>query len=157
MSNTDSTLHPLFDSSNSGRHAASRAAQEDVDMPTTIDVAGLHAALDAARTGLGWSWRQLARELGLSPSTMSRLGNGLKPDVDAFASMVSWLRVDPQQFILSDERNRSSVPVEPDLVAQLAPLLRARSDLDERDVNHLEALIRSAVQRFNSERPAGRN
>ena len=121
-------------------------------MPSTVDVRGLHAALDGARKSAGWSWRQLARELDLSPSTMSRLANGYKPDVDAFAVMVSWLRVDPQKFMLSDDdrRRRESEP-QPDLMAELTPLLRARKDLQSRDVDFLEELIGSAVRRFQAE------
>jgi transcriptional regulator with XRE-family HTH domain len=123
-------------------------------MQTTVDVVGLHAALDAAREGRGWSWRQLARELGLSASTMSRLANGQKPDVDAFAVMVSWLGADANTFIITEEEARERAERdEPDLVAQLAPLLRARRDLDEKDVDHLEDLIRSAVRRFKADRP----
>lgn len=121
-------------------------------MQTTVDVVGLHAALDAAREGRGWSWRQLARELGLSPSTMSRLANGHKPDVDAFATIVSWLNLDPKKFIVSDEqRRRQAEEPEPDLVAELAPLLRARRDLDKKDVEHLEDLIRAAVRHFRAD------
>lgn len=122
-------------------------------MQTTVDVVGLHAALDAAREGRGWSWRQLARELGLSASTMSRLANGQKPDVDAFAAMVAWLQADANRFIITGAQKRErATQEEPDLVAQLAPLLRARSDLDDKDVDHLQELIRSAVRRSRADR-----
>lgn len=122
-------------------------------MQTIVDVVGLHAALDAAREGRGWSWRQLARELGLSASTMSRLANGHKPDVDAFAAMVAWLKADANRFIITDVQRREGVEQdEPDLVAELAPLLRARRDLDDRDVEHLQELIRAAVRHFRADR-----
>lgn len=122
-------------------------------MQTTVDVVGLHAALDAAREGRGWSWRQLARELGLSASTMSRLANGQKPDVDAFAAMVAWLQADANRFIITEAQQRQQIEQdEPDLVAQLAPLLRARRDLDDKDVDHLQELIRSAVRRSRADR-----
>jgi transcriptional regulator with XRE-family HTH domain len=122
-------------------------------MQTTVDVVGLHAALDAAREGRGWSCRQLARELGLSASTMSRLANGQKPDVDAFAAMVAWLRADANKFIITDAQKRErDEGDEPDLVAELAPLLRARRDLGEKDVEHLQELIRSAVRHFRADR-----
>ncbi|HEY0640752.1 MAG TPA: helix-turn-helix domain-containing protein [Pseudonocardiaceae bacterium] len=114
---------------------------------TTVDVTALYAALDAARVGRGLSWRQLAGELELSPSTLSRLGNGMNPDVNAFAAMVRWLNLPAESFMLgpaSDEQ--------PDLVAELAPLLRARRDLSSEDVEHLEEIIASAVRRFNADR-----
>lgn len=118
---------------------------------TSIDVASLYAALDAARTSKDLSWRQLAATLALSPSTLSRLANGYTPDTAAFASMVTWLHIPAERFIRSEENAGSE---EPDLVATLAPLLRARKDLQPEDVEHLEELISSAVRRFHAERPA---
>jgi len=118
---------------------------------TSIDVASLHAALDAARTSKELSWRQLAGLLDLSPSTLSRLANGYTPDATAFTSMVSWLNIPAEKFIKTESYEERE---EPDLVASLAPLLRARKDLKPEDVDHLEELISSAVRRFQNERPA---
>ena len=113
-----------------------------------LDVAGLHAALDAERRSRGISWRQLAKEVGVSPSTLTRLANGHRPDVDAFAALVHWLGVPAERFLCSD---RPAAP-EPDLLTQLAPLLRARRDLTDADVSCLEDLIGAAVRRFRAER-----
>lgn len=116
-----------------------------------IDVRGLYAALDAVRTHKELSWRQLAREIGVSPSTFSRLANRQKPDVDSFAAMVHWLNVPAERFMVSDDE----VPrEEPELMAELAPLLRARQDLDCDDKKYLEELIGAAMRRFTAERAA---
>jgi len=117
-------------------------------MSAGLNVAALHGALDAERQSRRMSWRQVAREAGISPSTLSRLGNGFKPDVDAFAKLVGWLGVQADKFFVGEE----PVGYRPDLVAELAPLLRARQDLSERDVAYLEDLIGAAVRRFNAER-----
>jgi transcriptional regulator with XRE-family HTH domain len=119
---------------------------------TTVDVNKLYAALDAAREAKGMSWRQLAKEIQVSPSTLSRLANDLKPDVNAFAAMVTWLNVPAETFILVPEDETESEADEPPLLAELAPLLRARKDLHQDDVDHLEELIASAVKRFARER-----
>ena len=42
----------------------------------TIDAAALYAALDDVRTDRGWTWSRLAAEAGVSPSMMTRLGQG---------------------------------------------------------------------------------
>ncbi|MEV6712839.1 helix-turn-helix domain-containing protein [Lentzea sp. NPDC051208] len=121
----------------------------------TVDVARLHAALDAARESKDMSWRQLAKELGVSPSTMSRLANeDAKPDVNAFAAMVTWLGVPAEKFMVDEDDRPARTDEEPPLLAELAPLLRARSDLKKEDVEHLEDLIGSAVRRFATERAA---
>lgn len=116
----------------------------------SIDVAGLYAALDAARESRDLSWRQLAREIEVSPSTLSRLGNGLNPDVNAFAAMIRWLRQPAETFMVDQDRNDQER--QPELVAELAPLLRARKDLRKEDVEHLEQLIKSAMRRFKADR-----
>jgi transcriptional regulator with XRE-family HTH domain len=122
-------------------------------MPRThIDVPALHAALDAARHSKqrgDLSWRQLAAEVGVSPSTMTRLANGHRPDVDAFVALVRWLGVPAESFMVNDEDAEAT---EPELLAELAPLLRARRDLNSEDVEYLEDLIGAAVRRFASER-----
>jgi transcriptional regulator with XRE-family HTH domain len=115
-----------------------------------LDTEALFAALDAERKSRKLSWRQLAAEVGVSPSTMTRLANGQRPDVDAFAALVRWLGQSADSFLVSDAAPSRE---EPDLVAQLAPLLRARSDLNENDAKYLEDLIAVAARRFKAEQP----
>jgi transcriptional regulator with XRE-family HTH domain len=113
-----------------------------------VDVSALYAALDAARHSKDkgdLSWRQLAGEVGVSPSTMTRMANGHRPDVDAFAALVRWLGIPAERFMIDDENPQVA---EPELLAELAPLLRARRDLNPEDVQYLEELIGAAVRRF---------
>jgi transcriptional regulator with XRE-family HTH domain len=106
-----------------------------------LDTEALYAALDAQRQGR--SWRQLAKEVGVSPSTMTRLAQGQRPDIDAFAALVRWLGQPADLFLVSD----SMAPAEdPDLVAQIAPVLRARRDIDEADARYLEDLLKVGSQ-----------
>ncbi|WP_243073669.1 helix-turn-helix domain-containing protein [Microbacterium sp. SS28] len=117
---------------------------------TKIDTAGLYAALDAERTARAWSWRQLAKEIGTSPSLLSRLGNEQRPDADGFATLVRWLNMPAETFMIDTEA--TGTQPEPDLVTQLAPLLRARQDLDDRDVAYLEEVIRATVKHMHATR-----
>jgi transcriptional regulator with XRE-family HTH domain len=114
----------------------------------SVNVAALYAALDAQRKAQHLSWRQLAKAVDISPSTLTRMANEYRPDLEAFASLVSWLGVPAERFITSDAQRDD----EPDLVAQLAPLLRARRDLAPGDVAYLEDLIAAAAKRFRHER-----
>ena len=114
-----------------------------------LDVAALYAALDKEREARGLSWRMLAKEVGISPSTLSRMANGQRPDVDAFAALTSWLGIPPETYLVSE---MPTAETEPDLMTELAPLLRARADLKPDDVAYLEELIGAAVRRFRAER-----
>lgn len=118
---------------------------------TKIDVQSLYAALDAERSARKLSWRQLAKEIGVSPSLLSRLGNELRPDADGFATLVRWLGIPGEQFMVNVDNERR-VQAEPDLVTQLTPLLRARRDLDEKDVDYLTEVIRATVRHVQTAR-----
>jgi transcriptional regulator with XRE-family HTH domain len=63
-----------------------------------LNVAALYAALDQQRGEDGLSWRQVAAETGLSPSTFTRLADGQRPDVDALCSLLVWLQASLRQF-----------------------------------------------------------
>lgn len=119
---------------------------------TTINTALLYSALDAARQQRQLSWRALASEIGVSPSLLSRLGNGLKPDTDGFATIVAWLRLPAEQFFERDGADDTDDAArEPDLMAQLAPLLRARKDLSDTDVRYLQQIIGATVERARAQ------
>jgi transcriptional regulator with XRE-family HTH domain len=118
---------------------------------TKIDVESLYAALDAERIARGLSWRQLAKEVGVSPSLLSRLGNEQRPDADGFATLVRWLNI-PAEMFMVDADNQPADRSEPDLVTQLAPLLRARQDLDKQDVAYLEEVIRATIRHVQASR-----
>lgn len=59
-----------------------------------LDVAALWERLDKQRDAHGLLWRELARELDLSASTLTRLGQGKRPDADALVTMFVWLDMD---------------------------------------------------------------
>ena len=62
--------------------------------------------------------------------------------------MTMWLRMPAESFYIRQGEQSSE---EPELVAALAPLLRARRDLKSEDVAMLEELIGAAAKRFQSE------
>lgn len=112
-----------------------------------LDVSALYAALDNERKAQGLSWRSLAKQAGVPPSTLSRMANGHAPHVDAFAALTSWLGTKPETYLVSEIEPTPN----PDLLTELAPLLRARKDLAPEDVRYLEDVIGAAIRRFRAE------
>jgi transcriptional regulator with XRE-family HTH domain len=57
-------------------------------------------------------WRELARELDLSASTLTRLGQGKRPDADALMTIFVWLGMDtdiiyvisPREYMIEKAR-----------------------------------------------------
>jgi transcriptional regulator with XRE-family HTH domain len=120
-------------------------------------VATLYAALDGARRERGLSWRQLAMEVGCSPSTMTRMANGHRPDVDAFVALTGWLRMPAERFSVDDSDREADLEKEqPPLLAEVGVLLRARKDLGTEERDHLQQVIEAAM-RLNSAQRADRN
>ncbi|WP_202033190.1 helix-turn-helix transcriptional regulator [Nocardioides sp. WS12] len=111
----------------------------------------LHAALDKAREDADLSWRALAKEIGVNASTISRMQQGLKPDVNAFAAMTTWLRMDAEKFYLAGDDDPGTSDPAP-LMSELTVLLRARPDLPDKNRSYLEDVIEATLRRFESER-----
>lgn len=118
-------------------------------MPKTkINTTALKDALDQARISRELSWRQLATQSGVTPSLLSRLRNGHNPDAEGFMTLVKWLRMPAETFLIDDNE-----PLEqPELSAQLAPLLRARQDLNEEDIAMLQDVIQATLRRVAAQR-----
>jgi len=118
-----------------------------------LDVAAFHAALDRERNERGQlSWRQVADQAGVGASTLSRLAQGHRPDVDSFAALVHWLGLPAEDFLRhpSGQPSRTATPT----TEAVASLLRANKDLDPASAdaitNILEAAMRLAEKRAQS-------
>ena len=92
-----------------------------------LDVEALYAALDAQRKSKKLSWRQLAAQVDTSPSTLTRMARGKRPDVDSFAALVEWLGVSADQFLRPAQPSPTKKKAEP--MAMISTYLRASKDL----------------------------
>ncbi|RSM82574.1 XRE family transcriptional regulator [Kibdelosporangium aridum] len=120
-------------------------------MTGRIDVAGLYEALDAERQARGLSWRQLAGEVGVSASLLSRMAKGHKPDLESFAALVQWLGVPAEEFMrdLADEADQDTSPA---FETKLMPLLRAERDLNDEDREYLMQMVTATMKYLRANR-----
>lgn len=94
-----------------------------------IDTDLLYRTLDAQRQARGLSWRDVARETGLSPSTFARLP-ALGPGLDGYVAMCRWLGMRMETFA-----ERAEVEAGGGLESELVILLdRHRVPPMDRDV-----------------------
>lgn len=63
-----------------------------------LDVPKLAAAVETVRRHRGISARDIAAETGLSPSTLTRLGQGQRPDADGLVSLLAWLNAEIRPY-----------------------------------------------------------
>jgi transcriptional regulator with XRE-family HTH domain len=113
---------------------------------TTVDVEALYAALDSKRKAQGMSWREIAHELEISPSTFSRMAQGRRPDVDTFATLVHWLGMPAESFMRSTRKETGAPQEEP--VAMVSSYLRAARNIEPEDADALEEIFRAAYKRL---------
>jgi transcriptional regulator with XRE-family HTH domain len=110
-----------------------------------LDVAALYVTLDSERQQRGLSWRQVAQGAGVGPSTLSRMAQGNRPDVDSFVALVQWLGVPAEQFMRGgpDEaaERKATVPAQ-----AVASLLRADRNLDPDSASAIDDILQAAMR-----------
>jgi len=111
---------------------------------TTIDVAALYKALDQKRKLHEISWRELAGRLDISASTFTRMAQGARPDVDAFATLLRWLGEPATNYMRGEEpAPRTPEGSQADLEA-IGSLLRSSRSMTPDQANAMENIIRVA-------------
>jgi len=113
-------------------------------MAERFDNDGFYAALNATRLSRQRTWKDVAEEAGISASTLTRIGQGKRPDVDGLAALLSWSKLKAEQFI-SDE-----APSEAEPLARVAALLRADPHLSAGNAKVLEDILLATYNRLRS-------
>lgn len=71
-----------------------------------LDVEALYTAIDRRRRTRRMHFRDVAREAGISPSGLTRLGLGRRPDADNLVRLLGWLgTTDLRPFIRQENRS----------------------------------------------------
>jgi transcriptional regulator with XRE-family HTH domain len=89
------------------------------------------AALRRARSDRGL--RETAREIGISPATLSRVEGGKLPDIETFTKLCTWMRLDAG-MVLGTKKAEPSATL---------PMVHLKTDknLSETAVKALSAMI----------------
>jgi transcriptional regulator with XRE-family HTH domain len=99
------------------------------------------AALDTERLSRRKTWKQVAEESKVPASTLSRMGQGKRPDVDSLAKLLSWSQLKAENFI--DKKEGDAKPTS---LAEIAALLRADPKLSSDSKRTLEYVINSTYK-----------
>lgn len=113
---------------------------------SVVDVAALYEALDAKRQSGKLSWRGLAHELEVTPSTFTRMAHGNRPDVDTFASILKWLEMPLDRFLEPSQSDSRA-----DAMERIGTYLRMDRNLSPAAAESLERLIRVAYENLRSQ------
>lgn len=109
----------------------------------SFDNEAFFAALNSAREARKLTWKQLADEAGVSASTLTRVGQGKRPDVDSFAALVSWAGLKPESFVGVKKGDA-------DPLAEISVLLRRDPHLNDEAAIALDELLKATYKRLRS-------
>ena len=113
-------------------------------MPRTeFNAGGFYAALDAARAARRLNWKQVAATSGVSASTLTRLAQGKRPDVDSLAALIGWSGLSADDFVRGDRLDRA----EP--LAQIAALLSGDDRLNDEGRDAMIGIVTAAYERLS--------
>jgi hypothetical protein len=114
---------------------------------TTVDIAALYAAIDRKRQVKNLSWRSLAATLQITPSTFTRMAQGLKPDVDTFATLIRWLGVPQEEFLRPAPKKTEDA----DPVAMISSYLRGSKNVTHEQADALEDIMNAAFRHLTKQ------
>lgn len=117
-----------------------------MDKKGWFDAGAFYEALDAARQAKKMNWKQVAQTSGVSASTLTRMAQGKRPDVDGLAALTTWSGLSADDFVRSDE----SRP-EPEPLAQITTYLRSDKNLTPEAATALDELIKSTYERLRKQ------
>ena len=109
-------------------------------MAQRFDTESFFSALNNVRARRELSWREVATQSGIAPSTLSRLSQGKNPDVNGLAALLAWSGLKAEMFIPTEAQGA----VDP--LAQITSLIRRDRRLARNSARIMEDLVTSAYR-----------
>lgn len=113
-----------------------------------FDTEAFYAALDSQRQAMRMTWKDVAAEAEISASTLTRMGQGKRPDVDGLAALLKWSGLQAEMFI---RKNSQEARRKPETLAQISALLRADTTLSKESAEAVDTILKAAYKRLREE------
>ena len=110
-----------------------------------FDAAGFYGAIDSVRQARDLNWKQVAEKSGVSASTLTRMAQGKRPDVDGLAALAAWSGVEVDAYV----RSRQAKP-KPEPLAQISTYLRSDKNLSPEAATALDELVKATYERLRT-------
>lgn len=111
-----------------------------------FDADAFYAALDGVRQGRRLNWKQVSAESGVSASTLTRMAQGKRPDVDGLAALVAWSGLDADDYVRFADDQRPA----PEPLAMISTYLKSDRNLSPQAATALEEMIKAAYQQLRN-------
>src|SRR6185295_15221678 len=110
----------------------------------TFDAQGFYEALDATRQARRLNWKNIAKESGVSASTLTRMAQGKRPDVDSLAALVAWSGLEADKYVITSTKRKAVA--EP--LALISTYLRSDKQLTAASADALTQIIHAAYEQM---------
>jgi transcriptional regulator with XRE-family HTH domain len=116
-------------------------------MPKGIfDAEGFFKALEDVRTSRELTWKEVADESEVSASTLTRMAQGRRPDVDSLAALLKWSGLSADDFIADGADSKTAAPSP---LANIAAQFRRDKKLPPDGKKAIEATLKAMYQHFS--------
>lgn len=116
----------------------------------SFDAEAFYAALNQTREARNLTWKQVAAQSGVSASTLTRMAQGRRPDIDGLAALTVWSGLRSDDFVRSTAEGSR-----PNTLAMISTYLRADQHLSPRAAEAMERVIATTYQAMRDEEPDG--
>jgi transcriptional regulator with XRE-family HTH domain len=113
-----------------------------------FDAESFYAALDSQRQSQRLTWKQVAAKSEVSASTLTRMAQGKRPDVDSLAALLKWSGLQAESFVKGDQDPR----IQSDPLTKITAYLRADRNLTAEGAAALEAIIKAGYESLRKDR-----
>lgn len=110
----------------------------------SFDADGFYAALNAERDARKLTWKEVAEESHVSASTLTRMKQGKRPDVDSLAALATWSGLDVDTYVTKGDAEATSMP-------KIGALLRADPHLSPKSAIAIEKIIQAAYEQMRQD------
>ncbi len=110
-----------------------------------FDSDALYEALNAQRQARDLTWKQVAAESGVSASTLTRMAQGRRPDLDSLAALSAWSGLRADDYVRSGGHRPEAEPL-----AMISTYLRADKNLTPEAATALDGVIRAAYEHLRT-------
>ena len=117
----------------------------DKDKSGRFDATGFYGAIDSVRQARELNWKQVANQSGVSASTLTRMAQGKRPDVDGLAALAAWSGLDVDAYVRSSQQRP-----QPEPLALISTYLRSDKNLSPEAATALDELVKATYERLRT-------
>ena len=115
------------------------------DKSGRFDGEGFYRALDGSRQARKLNWKQVAEQSGVSASSLTRMAQGKRPDVDGLAALTAWSGLNVNDYVVSGgERPK------PESLAVISTYLRSDKNLSPQAATAIDELVKATYERLRN-------